>query len=253
MALERLRTQDYHGSGRLHLHVLIFCTREALQNMNLDETLSATMPEKVDDADILPGIVEGSQLDRKGRSGWPVHEGCSGWDEEQDALMLAHSAEDHAKGLRPYFVDVMETLRCHQDLQVANDDGALRAYVTKYVSKVQRLQSARVVERQCRRQCHCCHGSLPVQALGARDDPSDVRGFHEAMVSSRRCPGASGTSSHPGLGRRQPVEVELYEKAEWAKGKISLLDFLRKTNKGRQGLGLDEEEAGGAGQVVPDA
>eukprot|EP00971_Amphidinium_carterae_P214669 4260031-Amphidinium_carterae.1 len=38
-------------------------------------------------------------------------------------------------GLRAYIIDIMEALKCHQDFHLANDDGALRAYVTKYVSK----------------------------------------------------------------------------------------------------------------------
>lgn len=40
-----------------------------------------------------------------------------------------------SQGLRPYVVDVMDALRCHQDFQFTDDDGALRAYVAKYVSK----------------------------------------------------------------------------------------------------------------------
>ena len=221
-------TQDYHGSGRPHLHVLVFCTREALQNMNLDETLSATMPEKVDDADILPGIVEGSQLDRKGRSGWPIHEGCSGWDEEQDALVLAHTAEDHAKGPRPYFMDVMETLRCHQDLQVANDDGALRAYVTKCVSKFSDSNHQEWLNDSA-------EGNAIAATVLCRYKPLEPEMILQMFGASMRqwfvttLSGASGTSLRP--GKVTPLEVELYEKAEWAKGKISLLDFLRKTNK----------------------
>ena len=223
-------TQDYHGSGRPHLHVLIFCTREALQNMNLDETLSATMPEKIDDADILPGIVEGSQLDRKGRSGWPIHEGCSGWDEEQGALMLAHSAEDHAKGLRPYFMDVMETLRCHQDLQVANDDGALRAYVTKYVSKFSDSNQQEWLNDSA-------EGNAIAATVLCRYKPLEPEMILQMFGASMRQWFVTTLSRGkrdfvaPWPRKVTPLEVELYEKAEWAKGKISLLDFLRKTNK----------------------
>ena len=53
----------------------------------------------------------------------------------EEKLVLHHSAKDKADGLRPYFVDVMDALCCHQGFRVADDDGACRAYMTKYVSK----------------------------------------------------------------------------------------------------------------------
>ena len=79
-------TQDYHGSGRPHIHVLIFCSKAALAGMDLDESVSATMPDELEDLDVLPGIVRGSQLDQHGESGWPVHEGFSGWNSDEDKL-----------------------------------------------------------------------------------------------------------------------------------------------------------------------
>ena len=51
------------------IHVLFFASSAA---MNLPESVSATLPEASDKADILPGLVEGSQLDRNGRGGWPI-------------------------------------------------------------------------------------------------------------------------------------------------------------------------------------
>ena len=134
-------TQDYHGSGRPHIHVLVFASREAMESTSLPAAASASLPKDLEagqegaDAaeDILAAAVEGSQLDRSKRSGWPLEEGANRW--EGGALKLQHTADDKARGLRPYFVDIMEALRCHQDLQFADDDGALRAYVAKYVSK----------------------------------------------------------------------------------------------------------------------
>ena len=128
-------TQDYHGSGRPHVHVLVFAPKEALRSMKLEESVFATLPEPLDENDPLPGIVEGSQLDRAGRSGWPLHMESSQWDSATDTLLLHRNRDNKAKGLRPYFLPVMEALRCHQDLQVADDDGVLRSYVAKYVSK----------------------------------------------------------------------------------------------------------------------
>lgn len=131
-------TQDYHGSGRPHVHVLVFASKEALLCMKLPETVLASIPEAVDAEDVLPGAVRGSQLDRSGKSGWPACAEDSKWKEPSDGavqLQLHHPAEDKWQGLRPYFLDIMDALRCHQDFQFADDDGALRAYVAKYVSK----------------------------------------------------------------------------------------------------------------------
>ena len=105
--------------------------------MSLPESAMATVPGPIDEEDVLPGVVRGSQLDRNGRSGWPVHEDKSQWIQADQGLQLQlqHTPEDKSQGLRPYFVDVMDALRCHQDFQFTDDDGALRAYVAKYVSK----------------------------------------------------------------------------------------------------------------------
>ena len=59
-------TQDYHGSGRPHVHVLVFASSDAMQAMSLADSVSATMPdslpaggvgERDEVADILPGVV----------------------------------------------------------------------------------------------------------------------------------------------------------------------------------------------------
>ncbi|CAE7935439.1 unnamed protein product, partial [Symbiodinium necroappetens] len=113
-------TQDYHGSGRPHIHVLVFASDDALLAMSLDKALSATMPssrasaeaeeaQQGAPADVLAEAVRGSQLDRGGRSGWPVQLEDNHWDEE-GRLRLLHTEEDKEAGLRPYFVDIMEAL-----------------------------------------------------------------------------------------------------------------------------------------------
>ena len=119
------------------MHVLVFASHEAMRCMSLPATVMATMPDAIDAEDVLPGAVQSSQLDRGRRSGWPIHEGESQWKVADTGLQLQlrHTAEDKGQGLRPYFVDLMDALRCHQDFQFADDDGALRAYVAKYVSK----------------------------------------------------------------------------------------------------------------------
>ena len=84
-------TQDYHGSGRVHVHVVIFVRPEDVEQLRLDEVASATLPEDTD----LRGYVEGSQYDRDKKSGWPVHEEATCYDREAGAWRLQHTEEDH--------------------------------------------------------------------------------------------------------------------------------------------------------------
>ncbi|OLP85771.1 hypothetical protein AK812_SmicGene33220, partial [Symbiodinium microadriaticum] len=221
--------QDYHGSGRPHIHVLVFASTQAVQCMSLPETVSASMPAAVDAQDLLPGLVSGSQLDRSGRSGWPAHEDPNGWNPATGGLQLLHTPEDHGMGLRPYFVALMEALRCHQDFQFANDDGALRAYVAKYVSKFSDSNQDEwlndAAEGDSIAATVLCRykplePEMTLQMFGAR--------FRQWFVTTE------------GRGKRDfvvpwpekaelPQEVTQYMSADWAAGRISLLDFLRKT------------------------
>ena len=96
------------------MRVVIFVKPEDVEQLNLAETVSATLPADAE----LRGYVEGSQYDRD-KSSWPVHETPTCFDREAGAWRLQHTEDDHAAGLRPYLVDLL-----------------LRAYVTKCVSKL---------------------------------------------------------------------------------------------------------------------
>ena len=228
----KLPTQSYHGSGRPHLHVLIFCSDVAMADMNLDESVLATMPTETDEPDdILPAIVAGSQLDRHGKSGWPVENGQSHWDFGERKLRLNHTEEDASEGLRPYIADLMESLRCHQDFQCADDDGALRAYVTKYVSKFSDSNQDEWLNDKA-------SGDTIASTVLYRYKPYEPEMCLQLFGASMRQWFVTTNSR----GKRDfvvpwpqkdtlPQEIDLYQKAEWAAGKIPLLDFLRKTNK----------------------
>jgi hypothetical protein len=127
-------TQSYHGSGLPHVHVLFWFSDAAFPLLKLQEHVSATQDGHDED---MRGYITGSQCGRN-RGPWPVHEddGTAGWDATAQCLRLKHTASDRSTGLRAFISDIMDVMRCHQDLQVAQDDaGILRAYVTKYVSK----------------------------------------------------------------------------------------------------------------------
>ena len=123
-------TQGYHGSGRPHLHVLIWCDEE--EKLPLATVLKATADGEDDD---FKGYVHGAQKGASGESGRQVCAEQSKWDDETLTWKLRHTKEDAEAGIRTYFPDIMDALRCHQDTSICDSKGALRAYVAKYVSK----------------------------------------------------------------------------------------------------------------------
>ncbi|CAE7336340.1 unnamed protein product [Symbiodinium sp. CCMP2456] len=218
-------TQDYHGSGRVHVHVVIFVKPEDVEQLNLVETVSATLPEDAD----LRGYVEGSQYDRDKKSGWPVHEAATCFDRETGAWRLQHTEDDHAAGMRPYIVDLMEVLHCHQDFQMCDDDGLLRAYVTKYVSKFSDAASeewlnddaeAMSIAATVLMRYRPLEPEMVLQLFGAK--------FRQWQLSTQSGGKRDLVAPYPDQDP-QPREVELYQQADWACGRISLLDYLRKT------------------------
>ena len=218
-------TQDYHGSGRVHVHVVIFVKPEDVEQLNLVETVSATLPEDAD----LRGYVEGSKYDQDKKSGWPVHEAATCFDRETGAWRLQHTEDDHAAGMRPYIVDLMEVLHCHQDFQMCDDDGLLRAYVTKYVSKFSDAASeewlnddaeAMSIAATVLMRYRPLEPEMVLQLFGAK--------FRQWQLSTQSGGKRDLVAPYPDQVP-QPREVGLYQQADWACGRISLLDYLRKT------------------------
>jgi hypothetical protein len=220
-------TQDYHGSGRPHLHVLLFFDDDAWPSLQLEKHVSATLPPK---GDQLRGYVLGSQIDQQGRGKWPVHAGASGWDPEARRLRLEHSAEDSKNGLRAYFTEIMDVLKSHQDLQVARDDqGVLRAYVAKYISKfsdsaqndwLNDQAEANSIAATVLTRYHPCEPEMILQLFGGR--------FRQWSMTTHSRGRRHFIVPVPDQ-ERLPRVVDQYLAAPWARGQLPLLDFLRKT------------------------
>ena len=87
----KLPTQEYHGSGRVHVHSLDYLTN--VQAIGLENKMSATVPGE--DQPALRGIMLGSPHGRSD-SGWPVEDGPSCFDPETSMAKLHHTAEDKA-------------------------------------------------------------------------------------------------------------------------------------------------------------
>ena len=222
-------TQDYHGSGRPHIHVLIWVS--PFRKCVPLPTVAATTMDLSDDD--MKGYVEGSQLDSKGETPWKVHTGPSCWAELQREgceLDLRHTEEDHREGVRAYFLDIMDALKCHQDLQVSGrDNGALMNYVAKYTAKFSDSLQEELLNDDLD------GNSLAVGVL-SRYKPMEPEMVLQLFGSRYR----QWHISTKGGGKRSflvpvpdaeslPEEVLQYEQCEWKGPKTSLLDFLRKT------------------------
>lgn len=109
-------TQQYHGRGSIHLHCLIWL--DDVQAIKLEEVMSASVPEN---EPLLAAYVKGNAT-TAGKSSCAVNEEPSGWNEFADSFRLHHTEEDYCDGRRAYFMDIMDALKCHQDVQITDSD-----------------------------------------------------------------------------------------------------------------------------------
>ncbi|CAE7607678.1 Pif1 [Symbiodinium sp. CCMP2592] len=124
-------SQSYHGSGRVHLHMLVW-----LQNADQvpwSRILRADIPS-ADDEPELHDLVRGSQLDWD-TSAWPRHDGPTVYDKDAQLLRLHHPADAHAAHVRAFMPDVLEALQCHMDVQMGDGRGLLLQYTSTYAAK----------------------------------------------------------------------------------------------------------------------
>lgn len=220
-------TQDYHGSGVPHIHVLFFFDDIVLEQINIPDNISASMAGH---AAALAGYIKSSQTDKYGSTPWPIFEGVSHWDPTTKQLHLHHTADDNAAGIRAFFIDIMEVLKCHQDLQMADDNaGLLRAYVTKYISNfsdsaqdewLNDAASATSMAASVLMRYKPTEPEMILQLMGASCRQWDIstksRGKRNFIVPLPEQPD-------------QPIEVKMYMAADWAAGVLPLIDYLRKT------------------------
>ena len=124
----------------------------------------------------------------------------------------------------------MAVLRCHQDFLVAQDDaGLLRAYVTKYVYKFSDAAqnewlnddaSATNMAATVLMRYKPYEPEVVLQMTSSRFRQWDMstvsRGKRAFVVQLPDC-------------EERPKELSMYMEAAWARGRIPLIDYLRKT------------------------
>ena len=122
-------SQSYHGSGRAHLHMLVWLSDPTL--VDWPQVLRADLPSEEAEPE-LRSLVEGSQLDWE-NSGWPQREEPTTW--EEGVLRLHHPEEAHRQHVRAWMPDVLGALQCHMDVQVGDGRALLLQYAASYTSK----------------------------------------------------------------------------------------------------------------------
>ena len=218
-------TQAYHGRGSVHIHVLTWHDEQADEH-NLHEVLSATVP--VEDA-VMTAFVLGSQPSHDD-SGWPVHEGASRPHPEcPERVELHHTQTDKDNGLRGYIpVMTAATKGSHQDAQCADGRGMLLKYLATYLPKfsdsfaqewLNEGGSDVTVARKILFDYHPLEPEMWLQ-LASKQQPSFLAGgsFYPIIAP------------YPGM-EKKPDFVQKYEDAQWRGNQMTLLEFLRKSNK----------------------
>ncbi|OLQ05723.1 hypothetical protein AK812_SmicGene11056 [Symbiodinium microadriaticum] len=123
--------QSYHGSGRVHLHLLIWL--KDADSIDWPRVVRADIPDATTEPE-LHDLVRDSQQDWDD-SAWPRRDGPTIFDSSTGVLHLHHPADAHAAHVRAYLPDVLGALQCHMDVQMGDGRGMLLQYAASYNAK----------------------------------------------------------------------------------------------------------------------
>jgi hypothetical protein len=214
--------QSYHGSGRPHVHVLLWL--ENVAAIDLPSVVSAQIPV---DNEPLKEVVLSSQQSYTG-SGWPVRLEDSVWDEEEQVLRLRHTRRDAGRGIRAYMPDVIGGFKSHMDVLASDGRGMLLRYVASYTAKFSDsfaqewccdAASDYAVARRILTEYHPCEPEVFLQLAGQQYSQCYTTGTVKRMVVP------------PPWQRELPELIVNYINSDWRRRSMSLIEFLRKTNK----------------------
>ena len=211
---------DYHGSGRPHVHFLVWLRHP--QSLPWSQIVCGHLP--ADNAP-LEQIVRSSQFSWTG-SGWPRRDASTAWDET--AQRWSCTTQNPRGRMRAYMPDVLASLKCHMDVQASDGRGMLLRYVAGYVPKfsdsfqsnwLDDLSSDYALARRVLTQYQPLEPEMWLQ-LGAH--------------LFRQCFAGGGLSRFvvPVPWRDiLPERVQQYMGSTWRPDSMCLLAYLRKTNK----------------------
>ncbi|CAE7258069.1 PIF1 [Symbiodinium sp. CCMP2592] len=213
-------SQDYHGRAAVHLHGLVFA--EEIGPSQLHTKICGTVPPE---GDSLRGYVLDGQAGRTG-SGLPIQEQASYFDPIGDAVHLEHRRLDKHLGIRGYSPELLDVLKCHQDVQVQRGTGLMLKYAATYLPKFsdgpgkELMDDSSSAYAAARRVLFTFHPGEPEMwlLLASQAFPMFFLGGTMRPI----------IAPHPGMPRK-PDYVLQYEAAGW-RGEMTLLEFLRKVN-----------------------
>lgn len=189
-----------------------------MERLPFGEILKAEIPGR--EQPEMRDLVLGSQLDWD-RSGWPPREEPTEVDAASQALRLHHPGEAAEKHCRAYLPDVLQSLRCHVDVQASDGKAMLLQYCASYLPKfsdsfvqefLQDEASDYAVARRILADYHPLQPEMVLQQFPQFRSKGMVRKFV--------CPVP--------WERELPAMVQQYMVSEWRKPSMSLLEYLRK-------------------------
>ena len=212
--------QFYHGSGRVHVHALLWL--RGMERLPFDEILKAEIPGE--ERPEMRDLVLGSQLDWDW-SGWPAREGPTEYDAAAQTLRLHHPEEAAKKHCRAYLPDLLQSLRCHVDVQASDGKAMLLQYCSSYLPKfsdsfaqefLQDEASDFAVARRILADYHPLQPEMVLQLAAQQFPQFRAKG----MVRKFVCPVP--------WEKELPTTVQNYMASTWRKPRMNLLDYLRK-------------------------
>ena len=219
----KLPSQDYHGSGRVHVHSLDYL--QNVEAVGLERKMCAATPPR--ERPLLHGLALGRPHGRSD-SGWPVEPGPSRWDAEARIARLQHSEEEKEAGFRAFFPETLEVTKCHQDVLHGNGHGLLLKYVSTYTPKfsdsfarewLNDEASAFSVARRVLFDYQPAEPEMWLYLAAQQFPPCKYGGTMTPFLAP-----------WPGMAEK-PAAVTLYEQCPWRRESMSLLEYMRKSNK----------------------
>ena len=217
-------TQKYHGRGTTHSHTLDFLTN--VEAIDLPSKISASLPPESEP--LTRALVKGCQPDDRRASTRPIREEATAYDPKTKGLLLHYTKEDQELNVRAYVKDTIEVTKCHEDAQVEEGRGNVMRYVASYDAK---FSGSFATEWQC---------NEPSAYSVARRILFDYHPLEPEMwltIAGRLFPqmttgGKIKILSIPWVTKEQkPAHVTNYEQCRWRREDMTLLEWLRKTNK----------------------
>ena len=210
----KLASQKYHGRGTVHSHSLDFL--ENMEQIGLETKVLATIPCKETEP-FLHALVLDSQPDRKD-SKLPVREEPSEWNPETGTVELQQPT--------------MEVTKCHEDIQQGGGTGSRNGAILRYVATYDMKFSSSVDTEWL-----SGGGSDYSAAVGVLRRLRVLEPEMWLTLAQERFPQARLSGSiHDIMAPtfsvdKKPKFVELYESCGWRSEDMTLLEFLRKSNK----------------------